>query len=109
MPVGPGGRLPEIAIEAGIGRPQVRRDLEIAAAGAVERDALDVDQAQQLAYRLGHRAAAFVARAAALGNADAGPEFLLVQLQPAPDFAGIGNAFKWFHVLGFLRSALDCR
>ena len=47
-----------------------------------------MDEAQQLAYRLGHVAAAFVAGAAALGHADGGPELLLIKAELTADFAG---------------------
>src|SRR5262245_8595438 len=54
-------------------------------------------QAQQLAYRLGHFAAAFIAGAAALRYADTGPEFLLIHTQAMPDVAGVGNSVEWSH------------
>ena len=49
----------------------------------------------QLAYRLGHVAAAFVAGAAALGHADGGPE-LLIKAELTADFAGsIFSMVSW--------------
>src|SRR5213592_2255538 len=54
-------------------------DLEVLFFHAAEIDLLDMDEPQQLANRLGHRAAAFVTRAAALCYADPRPEFLLVR------------------------------
>src|SRR2546427_12260688 len=56
-----------------------------------------VHQPQWLAHRFGHIAPAFVARAAALGDADLRPELLLIQPEPAPDLAWIQNAVKKFH------------
>src|SRR6185295_8577493 len=50
------------------------------------------------AYRLGHAAAALVARTAALGYAAARPELFLVQAQPVANFPWVGDAFEWFHV-----------
>src|SRR5437867_13292537 len=79
-------RLAQALIEIRMPRFQVVDDLEVLFFHPAEVDPLDVDQAQQLANRLGHRAAAFVTRAAALCYADPGPEFLLVQAQAASDF-----------------------
>src|SRR5262245_39626377 len=53
--------FPEAAIQAGVVRLEVGYDLEIVAPRLRQLDALDVDQAQQLAHRLGHPASAFVA------------------------------------------------
>ena len=60
-------------------------------------DLLDMDESQQLAHRLGHLASAFVARAAALRDADLRPELLLIQSQTAPDFARIQDSVEEFH------------
>src|SRR5688572_33255189 len=73
----PGGSFAQARIKLGIGFLQVRNDLEVLAARALERDAFDMHEAQELAHRFGHGAAAFVSRAAALRDSDAGPEFLL--------------------------------
>ena len=62
-----------------------------------EVDLLDVDEPQQLAHRARHLAAAFVARAAALRDADLGPELFLVQAEPTPDFARIQHAVDQLH------------
>src|SRR5208282_3451742 len=64
----------------------------------------DVDQAQELAHRLGHFASAFIARAAALGDPDLGPELLLVETESASDLARIEDAFEKLH--GALRFVL---
>src|SRR5258707_9931251 len=75
---------------------QVIDDLEIFLLYPAEVDALDVDQPQQLANGLGHRAAAFVTRPAALRHADPGPEFFLVQAQTPADFPRV-DEFKQLH------------
>src|SRR5256885_7686538 len=78
-------------------RFQMVDDLEVLFLHAAEIDPLDVDEPQQLANRLGHRAAAFIARAAALCYAYPGPEFLLVQAQTPADFPWV-HELKEFHV-----------
>ena len=69
-------------------------DLEVFLLHPAEVDALDVDQPQQLAHGLGHGPAAFVARAAALRDADHGPEFLLVHAQTPADFPRVDEFDK---------------
>src|SRR5256885_451863 len=78
-------------------RFQMVDDLEVLFFHAAEVELLDVDEPQQLANRLGHRAAAFVTRAAALRYAYPGPEFLLVQAQTPADFPRV-HELKEFHV-----------
>src|SRR5438477_9449796 len=90
-------RLAQALIEIRMVRFQMVDDLEVLFFHATEIDPLDVDEPQQLANRLGHRAAAFVARAAALCNAYPGPEFLLVQAQTPADFPRV-DEFKEFHI-----------
>src|SRR6266705_2407610 len=77
-------------------RFQMVDDLEVLFFPAAEIDPLDMDEPQQLANRLGHRAAAFVTRSAALCYADPGPEFLLVQAQTHADFPRVDEV-KNFH------------
>src|SRR6267378_6829903 len=77
-------------------RFQVVDDLEVFLFHPAQVDALDVDQPQQLANGLGHRAAAFVTRAAALRHTDPGPEFFLVQSQTPADFPRV-DEFKQLH------------
>src|SRR2546427_11514663 len=79
-------RFAQALIEIRMLRFQVVDDLEVLFFHPAEVDPLDMDQPQQLANRLGHGTAAFVARAAALCYADLGPEFLLVQAQAPADF-----------------------
>src|SRR5713101_551405 len=89
-------RLAQALIEIRMVRFQMVDDLEVLFFHAAEIDPLDMDEPQQLANRLGHRAAAFVPRAAALCYADPGPEFLLVQAQTPADFPRV-DEFKDFH------------
>jgi hypothetical protein len=85
----PARRALETAVEIGVRFLEIADDLEVDPLDLREVDLLDVDEAQQLAHRLGHVAAALVARASALRHPDLGPELLLVQTQPPPDLAGV--------------------
>ena len=82
---------------------EIADDLEIDALDLRQVDLLDVDEAQQLAHRLRHLAPAFIARAAALRDADLRPELLLVEAKAAPDFARIEDAVEEFHRVVGLR------
>src|SRR5258706_15255301 len=62
----------------------------------VKLAARNLTKPDQLAPGLGHRAAAFVTRAAALRHADPGPEFFLVQSQTPADFPRV-DEFKQLH------------
>src|SRR5258708_14858754 len=84
-------------IEIRMLRFQVVDDLEIFFLPPAEVDPLDVDQPQQLANGLGHRAAALVTRAAALCHADPGPELFLIQSQTPADFPRV-DELKQLHV-----------
>src|SRR6267378_2901005 len=86
--------LAQVLIEIGVVHLHVVDDLEVLLLDPGEVDALDVDQAQQVAHGLGHRTAAFVARAAALRDADHGPEFLLVHAEASADFPRIDQVEK---------------
>src|SRR5688572_14709167 len=72
-------RAPQAAIEVGMRFLEVADDLEIDALHLREIDLLDVHQPQELAHGLRHFAAALVARAATLRNADLRPELFLIQ------------------------------
>ena len=85
-------------------RLEIADDLEIDALHLRQIDLLDVHQTQQLAHGLRHFATAFVPRAAALRDADLRPELLLIEPQPAPDFARIEDTVEDFH--GLRRDAL---
>jgi hypothetical protein len=64
------GSLPEGLEEFRVFRLEVFDDLEVFALEALNVDLLDMHEAQQLTHRLGHVAAAFIARTAALRHAD---------------------------------------
>ncbi|MPN33266.1 hypothetical protein SDC9_180751 [bioreactor metagenome] len=83
-------------------RLQVFDDFPIFALDGLDVDLLDMDQAQQLANRLRHVAAAFVAGAATLGYADLGPELGLVHPQLAADLA-------YIEAIGVLHDRVLCR
>jgi hypothetical protein len=90
-------RLAQAAIEIGMRLAQVRDDLEIGTPYLRQVDLLDVDETQELAHRLRHLAAAFIARAAALRHADLRSELLLVEAEAEADFARIEDAVEQFH------------
>ena len=81
-------------IEIGVMYLHVVDDLEVFFLDPGEVDALDMDQPQQLAHRLGHRTPTLVARAAALRDADHGPEFLLVHAEAPADFSRVDELKK---------------
>ena len=67
---------------------EVADDLEVDALDLREVDLLDVDEAQQLAHRARHLAAALVAGAAALRYTNCRPELLLIEPEALAQMAG---------------------
>ena len=102
-------RAPQRAIEIRMRLLEIADDLEVHALHLRKIDLLDVDEPQQLAHGLRHLAAALVARAAALRDADLGPELFLVEPEPPPDLAGIEDAVEEFHGVDRLRLSLSLR
>src|SRR5208283_1075905 len=88
----------QVAVEVGVRFLEVADDLEVDTLDLRQVDLFDVHQPEQLAHRLRHLAPAFIARAAALGDADLGPELFLIETESAPDLARIEDAFEKFHV-----------
>src|SRR6185295_1018495 len=84
----------QAAIQIGMRILQVADDLEIDALYLRQIDLLDMDEPKQLAHGLRHFAPAFVARTAALRNADLRPELLLVKTQAPADFARIQHSVE---------------
>src|SRR5690606_23174343 len=72
-----------------VGGLEVLGHLHVVLLDLVDVDLLDVNQAQQRLHRAGNVAPAFVARTAALGDADLGPELRLVHAELATDFADV--------------------
>src|SRR5258706_2245497 len=89
----------QIAVEVGMRFLEIVDDLEVDAPYLRKIHLLHVHQAQQLAHGLGHLAAAFIARATALGHPDLGPELLLIQAKTTPNLARIKHTFEEFHEL----------
>ena len=73
---------------------EITDDLEIHALDLRQIDLFDVHEPQQLAHRPGHVAPAFVARPAALRDANVTPEFTLVHAQLAANVAWI--RYTWW-------------
>ena len=81
-----------------MGLLQVADDFKIDTLDFGKIDLLDMHQAQKLADGLRHLTPAFIARSAALRDADPRPELFLVEAEPTPNLARIEYAFKEFHV-----------
>ena len=97
MPVLAAYRATEAAVKIGMRFLQIADDFEIDTFDLRQVDLLDMHKAQELADRLRHVAPAFIARAAALGNADLCPELLLIKAKAAPDFTRIQHSVEQFH------------
>ncbi len=85
-----GGRLlAQPLVELWLARLEVRDHLEVAACNFAHVDLVDVHQSQQFLHGLGHCAAALVARTAALGDANAAPELLLIEAEAVSNLAWV--------------------
>jgi len=89
--------LAQPLIQSRLPRLQVRKHLEVTACNFAHIDLVDVHQPQEFPYGFGHGPTAFVAGSAALRDADAPPELLLIQAQPMADVAGIDALLCLLH------------
>ena len=82
-------------------RLEIADDFEVDAPDLLKVYLLDMHEPKQLAHGLRHLATALVARPAALRHADLRPELLLIEPEPAPDFARVDDAVEEFHEAAF--------
>src|ERR1043166_358497 len=90
--------LAQSVIEPWVALLETFGDAEILGFYFSQVDLLDVDYAQQFAYRPRHIAAALIARTAALCYPDTAPEILLIHAQLAANVTRISNLFEQLHV-----------
>jgi hypothetical protein len=83
--------LAQALVEQWTVRLKHENQFHVISAEAVDVDAFYVDHTQQRLHRLGHGAAAFVPRPAALGNTDHSPKLLLIEAQLVAQVPGIGD------------------
>src|SRR5690348_8071846 len=98
VPAGTGARgATQVSIKIGMRVLEIADDLEVDPLDLRQIDLLDVHESQQFLHRPRHLAPAFIARPAALRDADLRPELLLIHAQPAPNLARVQHPIEKFH------------